>query len=319
MFKTPAILYLFLGCLIPSLSCAPAQAETRQDTPRQSTEPAAKQRPNREYAKRTKQIELLHKLIAQTQDREQTPKLLRRLVDLHLDQAEADSADGKLKAAEAHRKRAVDLLGKLQRSFQKHPMADEHLYLTAITLSDLNKPKEALKTFFALIKMHPQSRYLPDAYLALGEHYFNQAELSYAIKAFSRVIQFPDSPVRDYARYKLAWCWFNLADYEKATDMFARIAREAKPPLRTEALKDLVLAYAHTAQPAKAYSFFSKVAPGSELKLLERLAGVWLDQGRYAEAQQLHQVCLGEAEQANTQQARDHCKRISAMLSEMQP
>ena len=74
------------------------------------------------------------------------------------------------------RDQAVALYGAIIKRYPKYPRLDEVLYFLAENLSkrDRNDP-DALKAYRALIERFPKSRFLPDAWMAVGEYWFEKA------------------------------------------------------------------------------------------------------------------------------------------------
>lgn len=300
--------------------CAAERASTPPPKAGPKPQRAARADPDRAKAKRSQAMALTRRLLDATRDPDQRAKLLFRLASLYLDQAEdCDRGRRELeermatappeqtdrlaaRAVEAGgcagpmRAQAAKLLARLVQEHPRHPRTDEHLFTLATTLWDLGRRQDALKTWWKLIKMFPSSRYVPDAYLAVGEWYFNAAQLTKAIKAYQRVTTFSDSPVAPYAQYKLAWCHYNLQEFDKALEGFVTVARlDGSAPTRQlaeEARKDAVMAFAQAGAPNRAEAFFSELAPGKELALLSRLAGLWTDAGRYADAAAIDRLLI---------------------------
>ena len=83
-----------------------------------------------------------------------------------------------------------------------------------------------------LIRQYKKSEYVPDAYLALGEHYFADNKLNKATKAYKKAYKIgkkrdrPDTFV--YARYKLAWCDYNAQEYTAALKKFKYVVSQAE-------------------------------------------------------------------------------------------
>src|SRR5512138_3763854 len=80
------------------------------------------------------------------------------------------------KESARHKEQAVALYKAIVAKYPKYPRLDEVLYFHAENLSkrDRNDP-DALKAYRALIQGFPQSRFVPDAWMAFGEYYFERA------------------------------------------------------------------------------------------------------------------------------------------------
>src|SRR6185369_5368945 len=116
----------------------------------------------------------------------------------------------------------------------------------------VKKEEAARKYFKRLIKDYPQSKFLPDAFLSFGEYYFENKELENALKFYEKVMQYPDSRVYSYARYKEGWVYYNMGDFKQSLATFVDVIRlsqkggknKNKFALEKEAKKDSVRAYA---------------------------------------------------------------------------
>src|SRR5512138_989936 len=83
------------------------------------------------------------------------------------------------KQADRHMDQAVALYKAIIAKYPKYPRLDEVLYFLAESLSKRNKNDlEAMKAYRALITRFPQSRYVPDCWMAFGEFYFEKANAS---------------------------------------------------------------------------------------------------------------------------------------------
>ncbi len=81
--------------------------------------------------------------------------------------------------------------------------------------------KQAEKHYQDLIKIYPDSEYLPQAYNSLGWTYFEQKNYPDAVITFQKVASlFPNSPLREDARFKIAEAHFNQGLYEASIKHF---------------------------------------------------------------------------------------------------
>jgi len=145
-------------------------------------------------------------------------------------QAEVAAERKKLRKTEGQwRSHAIEVLKKLARDFPDFPDRDLALLYLGETLWDAGSLKESLTVFKELIASHPKSPYLPDAFLAFGEYYFDQAEPEKALLAYMKVGEHKDSPVYPYSVYKRGWCHFRLGEVDLARQKFALLARAPGP------------------------------------------------------------------------------------------
>ena len=202
------------------------------------------------------------------------------------------------------RDQAVALYGAIIKRYPKYPRLDEVLYFLAENLSkrDRNDP-DALKAYRALIERFPKSRFLPDAWMAIGEYWFEKANgvdrngsLRKALGAYQKAAEYQESTVYGYALYKQAWVHYNLAGWSEALDMFraviffgelptATIPADRKLALVKEARKDYVRTYSHVGSAEGAADEFKRV--GGEagwMEMLKSLAGIFFEEGKDRDA-----------------------------------
>jgi hypothetical protein len=127
---------------------------------------------------------------------------------------------------DANAKLAVNQYTQIVQKYRDYPRTDEVLFFLAHNLMDLNEEKKALIAYGKLVKDYPKSRFVPDAYLAFGEYYFNNSKGPSRLAAQGRSRPTSPRPTTPRARstasplYKQGWCHFNLTDYPRAMDLF---------------------------------------------------------------------------------------------------
>jgi tetratricopeptide (TPR) repeat protein len=190
------------------------------------------------------------------------------------------------------------------------PHGDQLLFIRAQALWDQGKKQEAARAYRDLIKNYPNSRYVPEAYLAFGEYYFDEGKIEKALMAYKKVIQYKGSKVYSYALYKTGWCYFNIHEFERALEQFVAVVKHCdkqksktgqEPKLRREALNDAVLTYSHAGKANAAPAFFKRLAPGEARSLLEKLARMYYGHAKLQDAVFLYQHLLKQ-EQCSPQE-----------------
>jgi len=185
--------------------------------------------------------------------------------------------------------------------WEKFKRMDEVLFNVADMLNQANRRDKARIFFAKLIRNYPQSKYIPDAYLSFAEFYFNEGEVVKALKLYEQVGKYPNSPIYGYAVYKQGWCWLNLKDPHRALEMFVKViknagrwggAKKSKIVLVREAKKDSVRAYSHVGTPEKAWPFFQRIGGNYAMKMLEGLANIYYDQGKFLESVQTYRKLI---------------------------
>ncbi len=197
--------------------------------------------------------------------------------------------------------------------YPNYPQLDEVLYYLAYEYEQANDNDHARKIYYQLIQTRPNSKYIPNAYLAFGELFFNEAQgdpskWDTAAQAYSQVIKYPppDNKVYGYAWYKLAYVFWNEGDFAKALNAFkktidygttyAQIPNASK--LAESARRDIIPVYALKGDPTAAFNFFHNISgdesgqTGKTFKMMDDLGQNYLDTGHYPEAVALYKDLL---------------------------
>jgi tetratricopeptide (TPR) repeat protein len=214
------------------------------------------------------------------------------------------------KIAEAARGSAIKYYAMMKDQYPNYSKLDEVLYYLAYEYEQAKDYQNARKVYFELIEKSPQSPYIPNAYLAFGELFFQEAQADpskwdLAAAAYKEVIKFPPpkNKAYGYARYKLGYVYWNKGDYAEALNEFKAVIEfgdkfvdlpNAKQ-LAKSARRDLIPVYAVSGAPTKAYGFFKPLSGdtgGSDAKtidMLNELGMAYLDTGHYPEGVALYQ------------------------------
>ncbi|MEP7123769.1 MAG: hypothetical protein ABJE95_22765 [Byssovorax sp.] len=181
---------------------------------------------------------------------------------------------------------------------------DEVLYFLAYEHQQSKHDDDARRVYLDLIKRFPQSKYVPDAYLAFAEWLFLEAQsdparLVLAEQAYRKAAELPPPGNRiwGYAHYKLAYVYWSQGDMPRALAEIKQVIEfAAKFPalpnaerLGVTARKDLVPIFALAGDPLKAFAFFKTLSgdPAGEtrgaLAMSVELGQSYLDTGHYGE------------------------------------
>jgi TolA-binding protein len=233
-----------------------------------------------------------------------------RLIELGTrgDPREIDRLQAERRSLEAQQQRlqeqAVALYKAIVARYPKYPRLDEVLFFLAQNLTKRNRnDPEALKAYRALIQRYPQSRYVPDSWMAFGEYYFERANkhdraanLGRALEAYRKAAERQESAIYGYALYKQGWVHYNLGNWSEALELFrsviffgemstSTVPADRKLALVKEARKDYVRTYSHVGSAERAYDEFRRV--GGEKgwwEMLRSLAGLYFDDGKDRDA-----------------------------------
>lgn len=182
---------------------------------------------------------------------------------------------------------------------------DEVLYYLAYEYEAAKELDKARSVYLELIKSWPASKYIPNAYFAFGELFFQDAQQdpskwAFAEQSYQEVVKYPapDNKLFGAAHYKVAYVYWNQGDHAQALTSFkavidysnqhASLADAAR--LGESARRDIVPVYAASGDPKKAYAFFSPLA-GSDKRtfaMMNDLGIAYLDTGHYQEVIDLY-------------------------------
>jgi hypothetical protein len=175
--------------------------------------------------------------------------------------------------------------------------------------------KAALVDFYGnCTPIKKDSKFLPEAWTRVGEMHFDAAELPYAISAYSRVLQFKDSPYYDKAIYKLAWSYYRdnrFIDAIREFDGLVKWADSKKAAgdkfgsdLRPEAVQYLGISFSEPdwdgdtlpdpetgLQRAQAFYRNRETEPHVK-EVFQRLGDIYFDTTKYADAIAVYKYIL---------------------------
>ncbi len=148
---------------------------------------------------------------------------------------------------------------KVLQQFPKYPRLPEILYRLGKACLQQGKARgdkvlsqRGSQYLNKLIQDFPANPLIPQAHLALAEHYFESNNLVHAKIHYEKITQnFKNTPMFNYALYKLGWVYYNLREFQRTIETFKQVVKEigkesdrGKIEFRDQALKDLVQAYA---------------------------------------------------------------------------
>lgn len=233
----------------------------------------------------------------------------------------------------------VDLYRRMLVEFPNYRLLDATYYLLGFCLGEMGQDAQARQALLALVcanqykpldqpakleaatgldkgpvvdyykdctPIKKDSKFLPEAWTRIGEAHFDNTELAYAISAYSRVLQFKDSPYYDKAIYKLAWSYYRDNRYIEAIREFDGLVRWADSKkaagdkfgseLRPEAIQYLGISFSEpdwdgdTLPDAesglqRAQNFYRNRETEPHVKeVFTRLGDIYFDSTKYPEA-----------------------------------
>lgn len=189
--------------------------------------------------------------------------------------------------SELYRSEVMRLYEAILRDYPVYGRKDEVLFNYAYNLYDINKKDRAMEKYWELIKQFPTSRYVPDAYVQMGEHFFATNQLAKAKKSYEEAAKSKNPKIYPFALYKLAWCDYNAGEYENAIRKFKDVVaytegQRVTTDLKREALRDMVKSFEKVDAVEEAWRYFeNKTGPKDARHLTKKLAGQFTEAGKH--------------------------------------
>lgn len=201
--------------------------------------------------------------------------------------------------------KSIKLYRQILANYPQFQRADEATFYLAQALNDSGSPDEANGEFTRLVKVYPDSQYVPDAYVLIGEYWFERDQAYKALNAYQKASTYKEHEKYAFAMYKLAWCQYNLQEYDKAIETMKAVVSYAPPQttgpkrstiqLQDEALKDLVRFFADAGDMEEAIAYFTKLGKKDMIRdLLKRLASTYVEQGKFENAVLMYRRLISE-------------------------
>lgn len=119
--------------------------------------------------------------------------------------------------------RTIELLNQLLRDHPVYEKKDNVLYLLAYCLQEQGDDDTALGVYQRIIDETPESSFVPEAYVRMGEIYFDRDQHEMAIERYQHVLSYERSKFYDKALYKMGWSYYKMNDYERAVKYFHQV------------------------------------------------------------------------------------------------
>jgi tetratricopeptide (TPR) repeat protein len=182
--------------------------------------------------------------------------------------------------SELYRSETMRLYETILREYPSYDRKDEVLFNLAYNLYETGKRDAAVKRYEELLKSYPGSKFVPDTYVQLGNHYFEVANvLDKARTYYEKAFNSNNPKIKSYALYKLAWCDYNAGEIEKAlaklqqtVDMSEKQGKEGNL-LKNEALNDSVRMFTELNRVDDAIAYYTAHAgKKKKISLISKLA-----------------------------------------------
>ncbi len=209
--------------------------------------------------------------------------------------------------------KSIKLYQQILANYPQYQRADEATFYLATALQDTARADKAVKEFTRLVRTYPESKWVPDSYVMIGEYYFERNNAYKALVAYQKAATFRDADKYSFALYKLAWCYYNVGEYGKSIDTMKTVvahamssttndskSKKSKIQLQDEALKDLVRFFADAGEMDEAYAYFNKLGKKELIRsMLKRLASTYFEQGKFEQCIQTYRRLIAEDPQSS--------------------
>jgi TolA-binding protein len=170
-----------------------------------------------------------------------TPDALFRLAELYFEKANDDF----LRADEAFQEKmaqyragriadrppeptrdytkTIEIFERLVRDWPKYRLIDGAIYLLAYCYLRQGSPEEAIRLYTVLIDEHPDSDFIPEAHMRIGEYNFELNNLDRALAAYTEASKYRESRFYDKALYKVAWTHYRKDNFDEAIRRFKEL------------------------------------------------------------------------------------------------
>ncbi len=202
-------------------------------------------------------------------------------------------------------------VGLYDRILERHRSFDRYdlvLYMKAFAMSEAGRPDVALDLYRRILAEFPQSRFIPDAHMALAEERFSAGDFEAALARYELVLPHRESDLYGLALFKSAWCLWRLNRSTDSATRFrqvldlgrggGRVSAEQRSRIRelqSEALEYLIQVFTedeeNTAQDL--FTFLQEI--GGERyadRVLVRLAARFYEQDRWTHGIEAYRLVL---------------------------
>lgn len=194
--------------------------------------------------------------------------------------------------SELYRSETMRLYEIILREYPAYERKDEVLFSLGYNLYEIGKRDQAIKRYEELIKNYPGSKFVPDTYVQLGNHYFDVANnLSKARQMYEKAFASTAPKIKSYALYKLAWCDFNGGEHSGALKKFQEVVDYAEKQgkqmtdLKNEALRDMVVVFVQLNRSEDGIAYFQRHAgKKKQVSLISKMAYELADAGHHENA-----------------------------------
>ncbi len=251
-------------------------------------------------------------LIHKARNKPYLPELYMRLAELYIEQSrivyyvrrterrEAASAFDQMES-NALKNQALEIYQRILNDFPSFGARDKVHFFMAHEYRELNQIDDMVVQYRTIIQKYPDSIYVPESYLLLGDYFISRQDLDTAKKHYEAVLRYPGSSAVSIARYKLGWCHINQLQFAEALALFQEVVTGVEKgkdleidtykrvDIKQEALMDMAYCYTEAHRdnpPEEALAYFQKYSWSRQVyaSVLEKLANRYYIKKKWAHA-----------------------------------
>ncbi|QRK06894.1 tetratricopeptide repeat protein [Archangium violaceum] len=203
--------------------------------------------------------------------------------------------------SERYRAETMAIYESLLSDYKDWSQRDEILFYLGYNLQELGRRDDAVKRYLQLVEEFPQSQFVPDTYVQLGNHYFDNNKLKEARDYYEKARASKVPKVYAYAVYKLAWCDYNAGAYDEGLARLHEVVDyagergEELGDLKTESLNDVIVFYVKLDKAKEGIAYFKQKAPEKrQERLISKMAAQLIDVGLYDSAIETYRVLIND-------------------------
>ena len=204
------------------------------------------------------------------------------------------TVDNEPEAPRLYCKRSLEIYQRLIDEFPQSEMVDDAVYNKAFLFEEIGENQKANQVYLYLIDAYPNSKYVPEAFIRLGEYFFNPPvnDLSKAINNYKAVLRYKSSLRYEEALYKLGWSYYRLSQFPEAISYFTTLVENfdavsrydslaigVRLDLRTESVDYIAISFLDFGGPAKLLEYLKNIGePEWGEEALEKMGDVYMEE-----------------------------------------
>ena len=117
----------------------------------------------------------------------------------------------------------IQTFERLIQDWPEYRFLDGAYYLLAYSKLQMGEEEQAKDIFLSLVIERPESEFVPEAWVRVGEYFFDNNDLISARDSYKKALEYTESRFYDKALYKLAWTHYREDDFDAAIGRFKQL------------------------------------------------------------------------------------------------